>query len=228
MEWYSTTPTRVCNTSRSQSEFPCKQANASVSLISLLKKVLCLQTHLVAARNELDRRVDKLESVRPSVGLLGIVHRRELANLPLAVHLIAESPKLDVVGLVSSGVLAPEVGPVGVARAVAVLDPRQRLLVRSRSHCKSRLVSQTRPTLKDRWTGLTVQAQVGLDSQSSSVVDELVRAELVGLCRQPGELGSHGSVLDGADSVLPVVIAVKGQGPASALRSADGVEGQRT
>jgi hypothetical protein len=60
-----------------------------------------------------------------------------------------------------------------------------------------------------RGEGRTVEAEVGLDAERAGVVDKLVGAKLVGLGRQPGELGSDRPVLDGADAVLPVVVADK-------------------
>jgi hypothetical protein len=60
-----------------------------------------------------------------------------------------------------------------------------------------------------RGEGRTVEAEVGLDAERAGVVDELVGAKLVGLGRQPGELGPDRPVLDGADAVLPVVVADK-------------------
>jgi hypothetical protein len=59
----------------------------------------------------LDRGIDKLQSVSPTSGLLGVVGSRESSDLPLSVHFVTETPELDVVRLVSSSVLTTKVRP---------------------------------------------------------------------------------------------------------------------
>src|SRR4051794_20778509 len=79
------------------------------------------------ATDELDARVRPLHDGRERSSFLDIVFGRGGANLPGAVHLVAETPVADVIrGLVAVG--APEIGPPRVTRPVAVLDPGLRLV----------------------------------------------------------------------------------------------------
>jgi hypothetical protein len=90
-------------------------------------------------------------------GLPYVVLCRERPDLPLPVHLVAEAPVRYVVGFFVA-VRAPQVGPVSIPRAVAILDPGLRLLHGTSAH---------------------VDADVRLGTQQSTVLDELVRAESV-------------------------------------------------
>ncbi len=69
-----------------------------------------LRVALVTARDELDGRIDELHAVCPSFGHLGVVGCIEEADLPWAVHLVSETPVLDVVRLITTCVLASEIG----------------------------------------------------------------------------------------------------------------------
>src|SRR5262249_19120376 len=83
-------------------------------------------------------------------------------------------------------VLAAEVGPRGVAGAVAVLDPGLRLVHRARAH---------------------VHADVRLGAEDPAVLDELVGTEAVRLLGVPGQLRPPGALFAPAHAVQPVVAA---------------------
>src|SRR5918995_234929 len=138
-----------------------------------------------AATNELYVRVRPPHYFGELAGLTHVVFGRKSPDLPLPVHLVAQSPVPDVVRLLVT-VLAPEVGPVGVARAVAVLDPGLSLVHRARAH---------------------VDADVGLGPEQATVLDKLVRAEAVGFFGGPREIHLPRTLLARTDPVGPVASA---------------------
>jgi hypothetical protein len=109
----------------------------------------------------------------------------EIADLPAAVHLVAEPPVAHAVG-VGVAVLSSQIGPRGVPGPVAVLHPRLGLVHRPRAH---------------------VDADERLGAEHAAVLDELVGAESVGLLRVPGQLAAPETLRPGADTVEPVVAA---------------------
>jgi hypothetical protein len=94
-----------------------------------------LRVALVATRDELDGRVDQTQRVGPTGGLFGVVGGREVADLPRSVHcqgdfrvqrsyksissastgdrltLVTETPELDIMRLVPSRMLSPQISP---------------------------------------------------------------------------------------------------------------------
>ena len=140
---------------------------------------------VVAAADQLDRRVGALHDERERPRLLDVVLGVEAADLPAAVHLVAEAPVAHPVRR-GVAVLTPQIRPVRVARTVAVLHPRLRLVRRAGAH---------------------VHADVGLGPQRAAVADELVGAEAVGFLRVPGELGPAWPVVHRPHTVEPVVAA---------------------
>src|SRR5215212_963472 len=138
-----------------------------------------------AAAHELYARVRPLHHLGEFAGLLHVIFCLEGSDLPLTVHLVAEAPVPDVVRLIVA-VLAPQVCPVGVARAVAVLHPGLRLVYSAGPH---------------------VDTDVGLRPEDAAVFDELVRAEAVGLLSEPGEFDLPRALLARTDAVGPVVAA---------------------
>jgi hypothetical protein len=94
-----------------------------------------LRVALVATRDELDGWVDQPQGVGPTGGLFGVVCRGEVADLPRSVHceddirvqrsyksissastgdrltLVTETPELDIVRLVPSRMLSPQISP---------------------------------------------------------------------------------------------------------------------
>ena len=116
-------------------------------------------------------------------GLLDVVLGAEVADLPAAVHLVPEPPVAHAVGL-GMAVGPPEVRPVGVPGAVAVLDPGLGLVHRARPH---------------------VDADVGFGAEDAAVLEELVRAEAVRFLRVPRELGPARSLRRRPHPVAPMV-----------------------
>ena len=93
-------------------------------------------TPALAAADQRDAGVEEPDGLGPLAGGGDVVLRGPLADLPVAVHLVAEPPVPDPVGLVVP-VGPPAVGPVGVAGAVAVLDPGQGLVQGARAHVQA-------------------------------------------------------------------------------------------
>src|SRR5712691_786288 len=140
---------------------------------------------IVPATDELDGGIGVLHDQREGAGLLDIVLGAEAPDLPAAIHLVAEAPVADAVRL-GVAVLAPQVRPGGMARAIAVLDPGLRLIHGAGAH---------------------VDADIGLGPDTPAVLDELVGAEAVGLFGVPGELRPARAVGDGPNAVEPVIAA---------------------
>src|SRR5688572_21051654 len=138
-----------------------------------------------ATADELYIRVRPPHHLGELPGFPHVVFGCEGPDLPLPVHLVAQSPVLDVVRLLMA-VLAPEVGPVSIAGTVAVLDPGLRLIHRTRAH---------------------VDADVGLGPEQATVLDKLVRAEAVGFFGGPREIHLPRTLLARTDPVGPVVSA---------------------
>src|SRR5207244_5331347 len=134
---------------------------------------------VVPAADELDGGIRPLHDQGEGAGLLDVVLGAEAADLPAAVHLVAEPPVADPMGL-GMPVLPPQVRPGGIAGAVAVLDPGLGLVHGAGAH---------------------VDADVGLGADAATVLDELVGAEAVGLLGVPGELGPARASVDGSDPV---------------------------
>ena len=136
-----------------------------------------------AARHQLNGRVGILHHLGGLLGADGVLVGRHVAELPLAIHLVAQAPQSDVVRFGCAGRRAQ----VGVARAggaVAVLDPVARLL---------------------RGAGAEVDGHHRRPVHLPAQPDELLGAESVGLDTLPGQLAHPRTLLARADAVLPVV-----------------------
>ena len=120
------------------------------------------------AADELDGRVGPLHDHREGPRPLDVVVGVQVADLPAPVHLVAEAPVPDAMGL-GMAVLPAQARPGRLARPIAVLDPGLRLVHRARPH---------------------VHADEGLGPQLAAVRDELVGPEAVRLLGIPGELAS--------------------------------------
>src|SRR5438094_10662308 len=77
---------------------------------------------VVTAADELDGWIGPLHQERETPGLLHVVLGAQAADLPAAVHLVAEAPVANAVRP-GVAVLATPVRPVRVAPAVRVPDP---------------------------------------------------------------------------------------------------------
>lgn len=143
----------------------------------------------LAAEHEDEVRVEQPERLGPLRRLAPVLLLRRLLHLPGPPHLVPQRPVLDAVGR-RVAVRPPPVRPVRVPRAVAVLDPRERLVQRPRPH---------------------VQAEVRLYALGLALAQhvqprhELVRPERVGLRPEPGQLRARGPLRPRPDPVRPVV-----------------------
>src|SRR5204863_184090 len=140
---------------------------------------------VLATADELDRRIGALHDHGERARLLHVVVRIHVADLPAAVHLVAECPVAHAIGLGVS-VLAAQIRPRGVADAVAVLDPRLGLVHRARAH---------------------VHADERLGAEHAAILDELVGAEAIRLLGIPRQLAAPRSLVSRPDAVEPVVAA---------------------
>ena len=146
--------------------------------------------------------------------------------------LVTETPKLDVVRLVPTGMLSPQVSPavkcmtdlsvqavrckaapdlLGVSSPVAVLEQAERFLESTGTHVQAQVAMSHRPSRQYElpWTFFQLEPPAlysRFDLESSSIVDEFVQTEMVGFLGQPGELDTLRSVGDGSDTVLPVPV----------------------
>ena len=85
------------------------------------RSIVSLHLPVVADADELDRRIDLPHGLGEFVVLLRVLLQRHVAELPVAVHLVADAPELHAVGL-GMAVLGPQPAHGRVGRAVGVLD----------------------------------------------------------------------------------------------------------
>ena len=136
-----------------------------------------------SARDEPHGRVHDADLARRVPGLAPVVACGHVAHLPGAVHLVAEAPVADAVGLLVA-VLPAQVAPARALVDVAVLDVVDRHLRRA---------------------GAEVEPQQRLGADEPAPLDELVGAELVRLDRVPRPLEHGGALVLGPHAVEPVV-----------------------
>ncbi len=140
---------------------------------------------VVTTADQLDGGIRALHHQREGLCLLDVVLGTQAADLPAAVHLVAEPPVAHAVGL-GMAMLAPQVRPRRIADAVAVFHPRLRLVHGARAH---------------------VDADVRLGAHGAAILDELVGAEPIRLLRVPGELAPARPIIERPHTVEPVVSA---------------------
>ncbi|PYM27074.1 MAG: hypothetical protein DMD80_16620 [Candidatus Rokuibacteriota bacterium] len=140
---------------------------------------------VLATADELDGRIGALHDHGERARLLHVVVGVHVADLPAAVHLVAQPPVAHAVR-VGVAVLPTKIRPRGVARAVAVLDPRLGLVHRARAH---------------------VHADERLGAEHAAILDELVGAEAIRLLGVPRQLAAPRSLVSRPDAVEPVVAA---------------------
>ena len=136
-----------------------------------------------AADHKLNIRVEHLHQLCRFAGDAAILGRRLRADLPRAVHFIAEAPELDTVRRVVA-VFAALVSPVGVRAAVAVFQQLDGILRRA---------------------GAEIDGQHWLNAGTLTPAQELVRADLVRLDRAPGHVGPDRAAVFRVDTVFPVI-----------------------
>src|SRR5689334_24256008 len=106
-----------------------------------------------------------------------------MADLPGAVHLIAEAPMLHFVRL-SSAILSPEFAPTRAFVHVAVFNELSRLL---------------------RGAGTEIHGEERLRGGQAAPREKFIRAKLIGINRVPGFVENGGSISSGADAIQPVI-----------------------
>jgi len=136
-----------------------------------------------AGGHQPDLRVDPLHHLAELGEGAGVFLRRLVADLPVAVHLIADAPVADVMRR-GVAVRPAQAGDSRVGGPVAVLDPVPRL-----AHVAVAAVDD----------------QERLRPHQTAELDELVCAEAVGLDVVPGQVQPRRALRDGADPVAPVV-----------------------
>ena len=107
-----------------------------------------------------------------------------MADLPRAVHLVAEAPEAHVVG-VFRAVRTAQVGQGRAARHVAALHPVRGILDAP---------------------GAEVDGEHGVGPGRTAPGDELVGADRVALDAAPGEVDATRALFARADAVLSVVV----------------------
>ena len=136
-----------------------------------------------AAQYGLNGRVGPFHELGGLVGEPAVGFRFLVPHLPVPVHLVAETPELDAVGLVRA-VFPAQVAPVSAARMVAVFQQVPCFL---------------------RAAGTEVYRHHGRRVGSGAPLHEFVRAEGVRLRGPPCKLQAPRAVPDGPDPILPVV-----------------------
>lgn len=137
----------------------------------------------LAVQHELDVRIHQLQRLSPLPRFLRVRVRLVLQHLPRPPHLATQRLVLDIVRL-RAAIRAAQVRETRVPRAVAVLDPIQRLVER---------VSAKIEAKAGRRVGVLAPAQ------------KLVCPKLVRFVPLPGEPGPRLALLARTDRIFPVV-----------------------
>ena len=144
------------------------------------------QRHLRArasADDELERGVDLPHGACRLHRQTSVLPRGSVADLPRPVHLVAEAPHPDVIGL-DGAVRDSAIRQLGAAADVRVLEHVERLFDPASAE---------------------VDGVHELAADLRQPPRELVQADLIGLGRVPCEIQASGTLIDGADAVLPSV-----------------------
>jgi hypothetical protein len=128
-------------------------------------------------------RIEGAQRLGDLVGEAAVFVGRLVADLPRAVHLVAEAPAPDAEGLGATVGLA-QVAPVAAGRAVDVFDEVARLVEAARAE---------------------IDREHHLRADRRAPVGELVHADGVRFGRVPGEVEAGRALVARADAVLPIV-----------------------
>ena len=140
-----------------------------------------------AADDQLHVRVDPLHDFCGFARLFAVVVGVEVADLPVAVHLVADAPQANV-HRVAVAVFGSQIAPVRPARVVAVLHHLPGVFRRAGAH---------------------VDARHDFRACLAAPVVKLVDAEAVALNRPPGKVKPAWTLFFRADAVLPVIAGKK-------------------
>ena len=142
---------------------------------------------VLATAYQLDARIRPFHYLGELNRLFGVILCAQGPDLPPPVHLVAESPVFHLVGLLVT-IAAAQVCPIGITRAVAVLNPRLGLI-----HC----------------AGSHIDADVRLRAEGPAVLDEFVGSESVGLLCVPGKVHATGTLFHRPHTIRPVIATHK-------------------
>ena len=146
--------------------------------------------HLVVggtAGDELDRRIVPFHHLGRLARLARVFVHLQVADLPRAIHLIANAPIFDIIR-VTVTVAGAQIGIVGAGGGVAILDQIRGGLNRAGAH---------------------VDGQHRRAVDRLAEVHKLIGAEMVGLNRLPGQVATAGPLLLGANPIEPIIAAEK-------------------
>ncbi len=136
-----------------------------------------------SAGDELRVRIHDTNLPGRIAGLAAILAGRHVANLPRPVHLVAQTPVPDLVGL-RVPMLAPQIAPACAFGDVTVLDIGRGGFGRA---------------------GAEVRSKQRLGSNQAAPFDEFISAELIRFDGIPGTFQYRGAVLLGTHAVEPIV-----------------------
>ena len=136
-----------------------------------------------SAGDQLHAGVDGSHLPRGIHGLAAIFAGRHVADLPGAVHFVAQAPRLNRVGL-RVAMFAAQIAPLGATRHVAIFHQRGRHLGRR---------------------GAEIGADQRLGANALGPGYEFIGAELVRLDGVPGSIEHRGPLIARAHAIQPVV-----------------------
>ena len=136
-----------------------------------------------AADDELKRGVEGAQRLGDFVGEAAVLVRGLVADLPRAVHLVAEAPMLDAERF-GAAVRLAQVAPIAAGRAVDVFDEVARLVEAARAE---------------------IDGEHHLRADRRAPVGEFVDADGVQLGGVPGEVEAGRALVARADAVFPIV-----------------------
>lgn len=179
----------------------------------------------LTATNQFHCRIQQSYGMGPLARLRGICRCSLLADLPLAPDFVSEAPELDIVRLIPSSILSPQVCPVSVAnslvscliatthehihsrisRTITVFHPVQRVLERPCTHVEDNIrldFCQPAPSYEP-----AKKLDQKVFDPTIQIASSLIRAELIALLPAPCQLWPPLPLLLWPNPVLPVVRA---------------------
>ncbi|EGE61069.1 hypothetical protein RHECNPAF_1260048 [Rhizobium etli CNPAF512] len=136
-----------------------------------------------AADHEFERLVEAAHRLGRLVGQPAVFIGRLVADLPGAVHLVAEAPQFHIVRI-GPAVLAAQIRPIGAAGMIAIFQE----------------VAGGIET-----AGAEIDGEHRLGIGLLAPVDEFVDADLVGFTGAPGKVEANRALRTRADAIFPIV-----------------------